>query len=178
MKSRFDAGGRPRLLLIGHGGHGKDTAAALLAGELGLSWASSSEFAAQRAIWPLVAGRGLWPDWRAAYADRRAHRAFWFHAIRAYNLAPGPSLAEQLLAEHEIYVGMRSREELTQTRHLFECVIWLDAGDRVPPEDAGSIELGPGDADFILDNAGTPTDLGRAVARLADALREALIPAA
>ena len=155
---------RPRLLVIGHGRHGKDTAAALLAAALGLSFVSSSEFAARHAVFPLVAD--LYPDWRAAYADRAAHRGLWFHAIAAYNLRPGPTLAEQILADHDIYVGMRSRAELDRARGLFDLVIWVDAGARLPAEPGASNELHPGDADLVLDNNGTEADLRRAVRAL------------
>ncbi|MCA0851492.1 hypothetical protein [Salipiger thiooxidans] len=153
----------PRLLVIGHGRHGKDTAAALLAQALGVSWASSSEFVAQRAVWPLVEGRGPWRDWQAMYEDRHAHREMWFHAIAAYNLAPGPSLAEQLLEDHAIYVGMRRRAELVATRQLFDCVVWVDGSRRLPGEDPASMQLTRRDADLILDNNGTREDLERSV---------------
>ncbi|WP_121063350.1 hypothetical protein [Chachezhania antarctica] len=132
---------------------------------------SSSAYAAERAVWPIVAARGLWPDWRAMHADRGMHREMWFHAIRAYNLAPGASLAEQILAERAIYVGMRSREEFAAARGLFDCVIWIDAGRRLPIEDPSSMELEQCDADRVLDNNGTEADLARGVAALALALR-------
>lgn len=159
------SGGRPRLLVIGHGRHGKDTAAALLALRLGLSHVSSSEFAARHAVWPLVAD--LWPDWRAAYAARHDHRGLWFHAIAAYNLRPGPSLAEQILADHSIYVGMRSRAEFAAQRFLFDRVIWIDASDRLPAEPAASNELTAADADHVIDNNGRLADLAAAIDRLA-----------
>ncbi|MDW4550895.1 hypothetical protein R5H32_16150 [Defluviimonas sp. D31] len=145
-------GRRPRILILGHARHGKDTAAALLARLAGLSFASSSEFAARRAVFPLVAD--LYPDWRAAYADRGNHRALWFHAIAAYNLRPGPSLAEEILADHAIYVGMRSRAEFARSRRLFDLVLWIDAARRLPPEPAGSMELAPPDADLVIANNG------------------------
>ncbi|WP_417723941.1 hypothetical protein [Salipiger sp.] len=165
MESRSEP--RPRLLVIGHGRHGKDTAAGILAERLGLSAASSSEFVAERAIWPLVRDRGIWPDWRAAYSDRHAHREMWFHAIRAYNLGPGPGLAEQLLREHAIYVGMRARAELIATRDLFDAVLWVDASARLLGEDPGSMELSAADADLVIDNNGGLSDLTREVAAVA-----------
>lgn len=161
-KSRSD---RPRLLIVGHGRHGKDTAAALLARRLGLSWASTSDFVGRRAVWPLV--RDLYPDWPAAYADRDRHRELWFHAIRAYNLRPGPSLAAQVFARHDVYVGIRARAEFQEARALASAAIWIDAAGRVPIEGAGSIEIGPRDADWVLDNNGDLAALGRAVAGLA-----------
>jgi len=159
-----------KLLVLGHGRHGKDTAAEILAAEAGLSKVSSSEFCAQKAVWPLVAD--LYPDWRAAYDDRHNHRELWFHAIRAYNLRPGPSLAEQILADHDIYVGMRSRAELAATRHLFDAVIWVDRSAVLPPEPEASIEIAPSDCDLVLDNNGDLADLRAACRALAWALSE------
>lgn len=158
---------RPRLLLIGHGRHGKDTAAALLADRLRLSFVSSSEFAAAHAVWPLVADLGIWADWRAAYADRAQHRELWFHAIAAANARPGPSLAARILEDHDLYVGMRARAEFDRSRHLFDLVIWVDAGDRLPPEPTSSNELTRADADLVLDNNGAEADLPARVRDLA-----------
>lgn len=141
---------RLRVLIIGHGRHGKDTAAAMFAEITGYSFVSSSEFAAQKAVFPLVAD--IYPDWRAAYEDRANHRALWYHAIRAYNLRPGPMLAEQILENHDIYVGMRSRAEFERSRELFDLVVWVDRSEVLPPEDNGSNELTPEDADWLLDN--------------------------
>jgi hypothetical protein len=168
-----DLGGRVRILLIGHGRHGKDTVGDMLARLYGLRSVSSSEFAARRAVFPLVAD--LYPDWRACYADRHAHRDLWFHAIRAYNLRPGPMLAEQILEGHDIYTGMRSRAELDRSRHLFDLVVWVDASDRLPPEAGGSMELTASDADFVIDNNGPPDELPREIARLADEICDRLM---
>jgi hypothetical protein len=140
----------PRILVIGHGRHGKDTAAAMLAKATGGSFVSSSEFAAQKAVFPLVSD--LYPNWQAAYADRANHRELWYHAIRAYNLRPGPMLAEQILENHNIYVGMRSRAEFERSRDLFDLVIWVDRSEILPPEPGNSMELTAEDADWVLDN--------------------------
>ncbi len=162
----------PRLLVIGAGRHGKDTAAALLAAALGISAVSSSEFACRKAVFPLVAD--LWPDWQSCYADRAAHRELWFHAIAAYNLRPGPSLAAQILVDHGIYVGMRRRAELLAQRDLFDAVIWVDASARLPAEPASSMELTASDADLVIDNGGSVSDLAAAVERAAAVLRHRL----
>lgn len=140
----------PRILVIGHGRHGKDTAAAMLAKATGGSFVSSSEFAAKKAVFPLVSD--LYPDWRAAYADRANHRELWYHAIRAYDLRPGPMLAEQVLVDHNIYVGMRSSVEFERSCDLFDLVIWVDRSKILPPEPGSSMELTAKDADLVLDN--------------------------
>lgn len=143
---------RVAILIIGHGDHGKDEAGRMVADQLGVSYVSSSEFCAQKAVYPLMAD--LYPDARACYADRRNHRALWYHAIKAYNLRPGPMLAEQILLDHGIYVGMRARAEFERSRHLFDLVVWVDRSENRPPEPLASNELTAEDADFVLDNNG------------------------
>lgn len=169
----MDLGGRVRLLIIGHGEHGKDAVGAVLREQYGLRVISSSEFAAQTAIFPLVSD--IYPDWRAAYADRRHHRSLWYHAIRAYNLRPGPMLAEQVLEDHDAYTGMRSRDEFERSRGLFDLVVWVDASRRLPPEPAGSMELTADDADWIVDNNGAEGALPGEVAKLAAEIERRLI---
>lgn len=139
-----------KILVIGHAEHGKDAAALCLGRELGVAFISSSEFCAARAVYPLVSD--LYADWRACFEDRRNHRALWRHASEAYNLRPGPSLAEQVLALAPIYVGMRSRAEFNRSKSLFDVVVWVDASERLPLEPAASMDLTKDDADLIVDN--------------------------
>ncbi|GAB5431199.1 MAG: hypothetical protein EpisKO_05690 [Epibacterium sp.] len=145
----------------------------MLAREYGLRVVSSSEFAARKAVFPLVSD--LYADWRAAYEDRHAHRDLWFHAITAYNLRPGPMLAEQILERHDVYTGMRRRAELEGSRHLFDLVVWVDASRRLPTEPESSMELTPADADWVVDNNGPLEDLPGEIARLTAEISERLM---
>lgn len=151
----------PKILIVGHGRHGKDTVAELLGSYYGLRFASSSEFCAQLAVYPLM--QDLYPNWRACYEDRHNHRELWFHAIRAYNLRPGPILAQQILEDHDIYVGMRSREEFEKSRKSFDHVLWIDRSKVLPPEPAGSMEITIEDADSVIDNNSTLLHLAKNV---------------
>jgi len=170
MDSTLSSRPLPRLLIIGHGRHGKDTAAEALARAQGFLFVSSSEFAATHAVFPLVSD--LYPDPAAAYADRANHRELWFHAIAAYNLRPGPMLAEQILVDHDIYVGMRSRAEFERSRDQFDLVVWVDRSKVLPSEPGGSNELTADDADVILDNNGDLAHLEVEVRALLDRLEE------
>ena len=156
----------PKFLIIGHGRHGKDTVGEILSANFGLRVRSSSEFAAERAVFPLMADQ--YPDWRGCYDDRHNHRALWYHAIRAYNLRPGPMLAEQMLAENDVYTGMRSRAEFGKSRELFDAVIWVDRSKFLPPEPSESMELMATDADHFIDNNGDLDDLCENVCSLMD----------
>jgi len=160
----IDLSGTMRLLIIGHGRHGKDSVGDILRDQYGMRSVSSSEFAAQKAVFPLVAD--LYPDWRAAYEDRANHRELWYHAIRAYNLRPGLMLAEQILEKNDIYTGMRARDEFERSQYLFDLVIWVDASRRLPPEPGGSMELTAADAGWIIDNNGPADALPGEVTKL------------
>lgn len=160
----MDLAGSMRLLIIGHGRHGKDSVGDILRDQYGMRVVSSSEFAAQKAVFPLVSD--LYPDWRAAFEDRANHRDLWYHAIKAYNLRPGLMLAEQILKAHDIYTGMRARSEFERSGYLFDLVIWVDASDRLPPEPSGSMELTAADAGWEIDNNGPEAALPGEVAKL------------
>lgn len=162
--SGFNLAGACRVLIIGHGRHGKDTVADLLRDQFGLRVVSSSAFACKKAVFPLLTD--IYPDADACFRDRGNHRALWHHAIAAYNLRPGPMLAEQILIEHDAYIGMRKRDEFERARGLFDLVIWVDASDRLPPEPLASNELTASDADWVVDNNGDLDGLAREVVRL------------
>jgi hypothetical protein len=160
-----------RILIIGHAQHGKDTVAEMLRDNYGIRFASSSHFAINKAIWPMVQGRGPWKSAQELYDDRANHREMLYHAIRAYNLIPGPSLAEQMFLEgYDCYVGMRSRDELEKSRSSFSAVVWVDASRRKPLEGTGSMNLGRKDANFVVNNNGDLRTLEIEVDRLADRL--------
>lgn len=135
-----------KILIIGHGRHGKDTLAKMISKEIGYSWCSSSRFVAKSIIFPIVSD--IYGDWKAAYEDRANNRELWFHAIRAYNFRPGPSLTKQILEDYNVYVGMRSRIEFEQSAQLFDLVIWVDRSPSIPHEPSSSMELIADDADY------------------------------
>lgn len=142
-----------RILIIGHAQHGKDTVAEMLRDDYGIKFASSSRFAIEKAVWPMVKDSGAWASADELYADRARHRTMLFHAIRAYNLIPGPSLAEQMFQDgFDCYVGMRSNDEFAGSRASFAHVIWVDAQFRKPLEPRASMELLPHQATHIVDN--------------------------
>lgn len=157
-----------RILIIGHAQHGKDTVAEMLRDNYGLKFVSSSHFAIEKAVWPMVRDKGPWASAEELYADRANHREMLFHAIRAYNLIPGPSLAEQMFANgFDCYVGMRSRKEFEGSRSSFHAVVWVDASERKPLESEESMELCREDADMRIDNNSDLTGLRVSVNRLA-----------
>lgn len=147
-----------KLLILGHARHGKDTAAEYLRDRHGISFQSSSFFAAETVVRPALARRGMFYDsLEACYADRVNHRALWREIISDFNHDDPARLAKAILAVSDCYVGMRTARELWASRALFDAVLWVDASGRgIPPEDASSMSITFDPAWMIrIDNGGT-----------------------
>jgi hypothetical protein len=122
------------ILVLGHGGHGKDTFAELLCKYKGMTSISSSK-AAFGVIKPVL--RKIFPDKdnEQLYEERREHRELWRHLINLYNTPDPSALTKLILMEHNIYVGMRSKAEFDASAHMFDTIYWVDASERVKTVD-------------------------------------------
>lgn len=153
-----------KILIVGYGRHGKDSVAEILRDEFGLSFISSSLFAAERVMMPYFDSIGVHYDTAGdCYDDRHTgeNRALWHKQIMAYNSPDKRRLAREILAETDMYVGMRSEEEFAAARDLFDHIVWVDASKRgIPPEPKSSmtIEYDPEIMDLI-ENDGSLGDL-------------------
>lgn len=166
---------KPRVLIIGHGRHGKDTVAEMLRDRYGLRFESSSMFAAERIMMPAFARhpeRETYSTVEECYADRSNHRAFWHDEIAAYCLEDPTRLARELYEDHDVYVGLRASREYhaCQNSGMFDLIIWVDASERLPLEDRSSMKLEPWMAHYVIDNNGTEEQLAAEVERLARAV--------
>lgn len=159
---------KPRILVLGHGRHGKDTVCEVLKERYGLQFTSSSMFCAERVIMPLLdeldGAQGAPAPYAHAsdcYADRHNHRAFWYEAIRDFNRPDATALGRAIFEENDVYCGLRSKAEFHALKNsgVFDYAVWVDASDRVPPEDTSSCTVEPWMADFVLDNNGSLEDL-------------------
>lgn len=154
-----------KLLIIGHARHGKDTVSELLVDVLGLKFRSSSDFANERAVYPVLAPKHGYTSLEECYQDRVNHRREWYNLIRSYNGDDPSRLAREVMQENDIYCGMRHREEFEACRRegVFDHVIWVDASERLPQESADSMSLTIDDADIVVDNNGSFEDLKAAI---------------
>jgi len=150
-----------KILILGHGRHGKDTVAEMLRDRAGITFKSSSEAAAEIAVFPALSARHGYQTPAECFADRTNHRAEWKELITAYNTPDKGKLCREILETSDCYVGMRCPLELAATRHLFGLILWVDASGRVPTDPSMGIER---DQNMLLiDNNGTPSDLEYAV---------------
>jgi hypothetical protein len=114
-----------KILILGHGQHGKDSLAEVLHQHFGLTFRSSSEAAFQQAIWPVI-GHEYDGDKDRCYEDRRIRRDEWRRLIAEYNTPDKARLARTILEDNDIYVGMRCPLEYAAARPLFDLVIWVE----------------------------------------------------
>lgn len=166
---------RLKLMIVGHGRHGKDTVAQILADELGLTFCSSSYFCAKAFIYDALKNVFGYRSIAECYDDRNKNqrmRDLWHTLICAYNKDDPARLSREILSEYDIYVGIRSDEEfaVAEEEGLFDLSIWVDASRRLDPEGESSFEIDRSDCDIIIENDYSEEDLIRRVTRLASVL--------
>jgi hypothetical protein len=145
-----------KLLILGHGRHGKDTVAEYLRDRHGVSFVSSSLFLAETVIRPALVDHGLvYDSLDACYEDRVNHRCLWRDIIAEYNGDDPARLARAVLAVSDCYVGMRTDREYLAARSLFDAVMWVDATARGLPNDPSLTIPFRSDQMIMIDNNGS-----------------------
>jgi len=162
----------PKLLIIGHARHAKDTMAEILQEEFGLRFKSSSEAAAEIFIYDLLSQKYGYTTPFECFEDRVNHRAEWHQLICDYNIQDKARLAKGILNQADCYIGMRDSKEIKECikQELFDLIIWVDASERLPLEDVSSFNITKADADIIIDNNGTFEEFKERVIRLGKSL--------
>jgi hypothetical protein len=150
-----------KLLIIGHGRHGKDTTAEIIKEKFGLTFQSSSMAAAEIFIYDELKEKYGYRSFEECYNDRHNHRAEWHDLICGYNKDDKARLAKAILEKDDIYVGMRSDAEVQACIEdgLFDWIIGVyDPRKDEEPKDSFNIDMWK-TADFIIPNGGDLTDL-------------------
>tara|TARA_B110000977_G_scaffold137608_1_gene174810 strand:+ start:17180 stop:17821 length:642 start_codon:yes stop_codon:yes gene_type:complete len=150
-----------KLLIIGHGRHGKDTVCEMLRDNMGYTFESSSHFCCKHFIYDMLKPKYGYKDIEECYADRHNHRAEWYDAICAYNKTDAARLGRQMFAEYDIYCGLRNKREFfaMQNTGVYDFCIWIDRSDHLPSEGDDSMSLKQWMADFTIDNNGDLEEL-------------------
>jgi hypothetical protein len=160
-----------RVMVIGHGRHGKDSVGDVLRDHYGAKFVSSSWFMAERVVFPHFSGK--YASVQECYDDRANHRSTWFDLIAAYNGSDPTKLGRAIFVEHDLYVGNRNTREFNALKNagVFDVSLWVDACERVEyREPRSSLTIEPFMCDYIVDNNGTPAELERNVRVLFDRL--------
>lgn len=157
---------RPKIFVIGHGRHGKDTVGEIIQDICGLTFESSSMFCAEHVVTPWLEKLGITYDsLDECYEDRVNHRMEWYNAIRDFNKDDEAKLSASIFSKYDMYVGIRSRVEFLAARHLSDLSIWVEASTRVPQVDP-TCKILATDCDIIIDNNGTEEELREKMVRL------------
>jgi len=142
-----------KVLILGHGRHGKDTVAEILEHTHGLTFQSSSRAACEIFIYDVLRKRwpGAYQDIEDCYDDRHNHRELWKELITEYNPPHDKAkLCKAILAKNDCYVGMRCPLEYAASKDLFDVVIWVDALKRHPKDPTMLIERD--ESMIVIDN--------------------------
>jgi hypothetical protein len=161
-----------KLLIIGHGRHGKDTLAEIWARNFGLKYAGSSIECARIFIFDALKEKYGYKEFVDCFDDRVNHREEWHNMICEYNTPDKARLAKEILTTCDCYVGMRSGYEIDECvkQEIFNLIIWVDASDRLPLEDPSSFNIDKSYADVIIDNNNSKSDFIKRACSLGDFL--------
>lgn len=150
-----------KLLVIGHGRHGKDTVCEILEKNYNYSFESSSQFCSKLFIYNNLKDKYGYANEEECYSDRHNHRAEWYNAICNYNEKDAATLGREIFKAHDIYCGLRNKREFFAMKNtgVFDYAIWVDRSNHLPPESKESMSLEHWMADYTIDNNGTLNDL-------------------
>jgi dephospho-CoA kinase len=164
--------GLPKLLLLGHARHGKDSMVEILQEYFNLKFKSSSQAAAEIFIYDVLKDKYGYKTPEECFEDRVNHRAEWHQLICDYNIDDKARLAKGILKHADCYVGMRDTREIKEciNQNLFDLIVWVDASERLPLEDVTSFNIKKSDADIIIENNGTYDEFKEKVIRLGNVL--------
>jgi hypothetical protein len=153
----------PRILILGHGRHGKDTVGELLE-PYGFVTGCSSAFMAEY-VRDYLESRGIvyYPDAHKAWENRHKYRKSWFDAIQEYNKGDPARMCRDLMASHDVYTGLRGKDEYAEAVSMFDLVIWVNRPwFALEPKSSMELEYDPSTM-YRIDNDGTLDELAQHV---------------
>ena len=139
-----------KIIICGHGGHGKTT----LARHLGLPYTDSTKIALEAIIW---ASWGLmeYDTMSDCYEDRRNQRARWQRTIAEFNHKDRARFGRLVFGYCNIYAGCRDQCEFNAMKaaNAFDVSIFVDASERLPLEQGMTVT--PDMCGIVVGNNGT-----------------------
>lgn len=150
----------PRVLVLGHGRHGKDQFADFLCQFRGLTKTSSS-WEAAHLIYPIMQSMYGYSSVSQCYQDRVNHRHEWKMFICGLNAIDPTVLLRTIYQKSNVYVGLRSNLEYKAAlaKNLVDLIYWVDARPRVDYVDETlDIQYDP-NLMIWIDNNGSLEDL-------------------
>lgn len=144
-----------KIMVCGHGRHGKDTFCEILQ-EYGYAFNSSSAVAAEFIFEELKHKYG-YKTIEECWNDRINHRKEWFDMICDYNIDDPTALTRKVFETSQVYSGIRNPVEFWKGKEdgVFDLSIWIDACERLSPESPDSNGIKKEMCDIVIYNNGT-----------------------
>jgi len=160
---------KPKILILGHARHGKDTVSEILRDKHDFAFNPSSILIAEW-IWKNYLPNEGYKSAMDCFEDRGRHRPTWFEAIATFNKDDPCAHAKNVLRGGDIYCGMRRLAELQECikQGLFDYIVWVDASDRHELEPKSSFDIPKTYAGYFIDNNGSLEDLYVEVAKFVE----------
>lgn len=151
---------KTKIIITGSAQHGKDTAAEFLRDKYQLPFKSSSYFALDKVIYPVLKDKYGYTTPDECFNDRDNHRPEWYELIVEYNTPVLTRLADELLETNVIYCGLRNIEEFNAIKQKYNIFsIWIEGDPAKKKEPTTSLTITADDCDYIVHNTKTLQDL-------------------
>lgn len=154
---------------------GKDHLAQRLMQDLGLTFESSSYFAAKHFIFDKLKDEKGYSDISECFLDRHSEgmRQVWYNLICDFNKSDLTNLSTAIFSEHPIYVGIRSGDELLAAKQKWPDLlcIWVNADKRVEPELTNSCTVTEEMCHISITNNGSLEEYDKKIDKLIELLR-------
>jgi len=163
-----------KILILGHMRHGKTTVAEIIEKEYGLTFKDSSMACAEIFIYDELKDKYGYNSFEQCYEDRKQHRDEWFQMICDFNYPDKARLGKEILNRANIYVGMRSDEELQECKKqkLFDLIIGVHR-PLFPEEPKSSFDINIWkESDIIIPNEGSKKEMRNRIKKLNNLLNE------
>lgn len=161
-----------KIMLLGWGRSGKGTFCEVAA-SMGITAMSSSKMASEIGLFDELAEKHGHSSQETFYPNRHIDRDGCYNAICAFVKDDPAKLGRAIFSKYDIYDGCRDGiKELPaiQQEGLFDISIWIDAGDRVPPEPTSSNSVTKAMADIVIENTGSETEYREKVKKVLNLL--------
>jgi len=114
-----------KILILGHARHGKDTLAQIIRDSVGLQCESTSMIAAKNFIFDKLKELYNYSSIEECWMDRVNHREEWYNLICNFNKEDRSAFVKSVMKTNDIYVGLRSKDELDQCKreNIFDYII-------------------------------------------------------
>jgi hypothetical protein len=171
-----------KILVLGHGRHGKDTVGEMINKHTGLTFKSSSLAAAEIFLFDDLKEEYGYETFEECFNDRHTQygdynmRQIWHEKIAEYNTPDKARLAREILKQNDMYLGMRSDDEIQASikGSLFDWVIGVyDYRKPLEPKESFNIDMWAV-SDFVIMNNSTLEVLEQRVKAFCGVIKESV----